>query len=118
MTGAEEGANVSEDGTPFGALPADIQQASKDCISIAGAVEEQLEGLKSYVESLGNYTGVTADDWRALMDSVHGDALNLHSALVGIGDGLQGTYDAYTEAEVLSDQQIEHIAAELPPLNL
>ena len=104
--------------SPFTVTPALVTQASTDCSSTATNVEQQLEQLKAFVESMGQYTGITADNWRLLMDAVHGDALNLHTALVGIADGLKGNYDVYTEVEVINNKQIEDIANQLPPLNL
>jgi WXG100 family type VII secretion target len=104
--------------SPFTVTPEVVRQASQDCGSAAEGVEQQLEQLRSYVSSLGSYTGISADNWRLLMDSVHGDAMNLHTAIVGIADALKGVHDAYVEVEVVNNKQIEEIASQLPSLNL
>ncbi|WP_432827552.1 WXG100 family type VII secretion target [Dactylosporangium sp. CA-092794] len=103
----------------FEVTPEALQQGASSCESSAGQISDQLNALKSYVLQLGEeWLGMTAQEFTLLMDQWDAHSRTLHTALVGIADGLRKNAGDYAEHEGVNLTNVTSIAGSLPALRV
>jgi WXG100 family type VII secretion target len=94
-------------GNQFTVTPQYIAAAAQSADTTAENIGQQLAALKSYVVSLeGQWKGIAAGTFSALMTDYDIYARMLNQALTGIGSCLQGSYVNYSSSE---EQNISHL---------
>ncbi|MGW1062303.1 WXG100 family type VII secretion target [Micromonospora rubida] len=102
--------------TQYNVTPEYVANAAADCDVVANDVQTQLAALQTYVAGLGaSWLGVSALQFAELMNNFHTYSVNLHNALVDIGQGLRGNVANYVESETDNARNIASLSSGLEP---
>ncbi|HEV3380976.1 MAG TPA: WXG100 family type VII secretion target [Trebonia sp.] len=102
-------------GREFSVTPEYVQTAASSVNTTAENIAEQLSALKSYVVSLeGQWQGIAASTFTALMADYDIYSQMLNQALTGIASGLQGTYVNYSESEQQNVTNLQAVGGAIP----
>ncbi|MFG2525149.1 WXG100 family type VII secretion target [Streptomyces sp. NPDC048527] len=103
----------------FKAPPEMISAAASSCDTVAGDVDSQLAGLKSYVVGLEAWwQGIAQNTFQELMQEYDTYSQMLHNALTDIASGLRGNYVNYSDTEQQNINTITNIQQNLSTAKL
>ena len=108
---------ITRDGVLYRVTAHELNLAAAECRRVEATVREQLDGLKSYVQSLeDDWRGVAFQQFQILMGEYDANAALLEEALTAIAGGLDGTSHNYVDAEAAAVSAISSI--NVPPARL
>ncbi|MFB7504398.1 MULTISPECIES: WXG100 family type VII secretion target [Streptomyces] len=108
---------ITRDGVLYNVTAHDLDTAAAECRSVEETVREQLNGLKSYVQSMeDDWRGIASQQFQILMHEYDANAAMLEQALTAIAGGLDGTSHNYVDAEAAAVAAVSSI--NIPPARL
>src|ERR1700694_191588 len=105
---------MSGAGSNFRAELSTMQTASQHVYDVNAQIQSQLSNLLARLDPLmGTWQGSAATSFQVLKDRWHQDAVQLNTALRGIGDGLVKVHSNYRVAEDANQQGFTSITRKL-----
>lgn len=102
--------------TDYRVTPGEVSAAAASCSNTAAEVQTRLDLLKRFVVGLEeSWQGVASGTFQTLMQEYDVYANMLHSALVDIAGGLNGTEVNYSSTEQANLAGLRSLGVDLPP---
>jgi WXG100 family type VII secretion target len=99
----------------FHVTPEQLQAASVNTQQKADEIYNQLQVIRNFVTELeGTWQGIAYQTFQSLMAEYDIYANMLHDALIGISEGLHGTYINYKQSEETNITNLKGIDSSLP----
>ncbi len=106
------------DGTDYGVTPEAVQTAAANCAATAALLDTELTSLKNYVIDIETqWQGIASQTFSALMNDYTIYSQMLENALTDIGQGLNGNYVNYSDAEQTNISGLQAVHGEIPGAN-